>query len=1125
MTIPLDPHAWFREHLDAYLAGGLLPDERLSLEAHAVSCETCNQLLVEARDLDRSLHSLFNPLNPSAQFEEKLIMNLHIAQNPRLMMQPAVVRSAAAVAAAILLGGFGLLGHRVLQSGKFPELSLPNISLPEFAWLPGERRAKVKTGSHLKQMGVAMSLAAPTTQADFGFVALPAATPPAALPEELAKKLDTQLRTTVRYGDQHQAIDLYAFDAVSDSIKAPQAANGGDGAVVLGRAVHGEKNYAGRQRGKMLPSSGAGPAHKDDSNLYPVDTSGGARGDDLTHNWSLQTANGVVTEESLRQASVADKKPLTSALGYGAARPSIQTGRAITVNRGLEIVDGEKKEALVVLADESKGKKVPTDYYSELNQTKAAEAPPAMYYKPPASPESMPPLKVALVDGSTTFNDLAGQKLTEAGGRTLVQRTEKERELGESNKPVDPVERGAEPAKAVPVEQPKSGPDEKQIAAQQQIQRKIIRNGQMEFEVDSFDSSFMQLSKIVAEESGYVASTDSEKLSNGKVKGTVTLRVPPDHLDVLVLKLRGLGDLKNQRIAAQDVTKQYTDLESGLRAARTMEERLLEIIKSGKGEVKDLVEAEKQLGTYRERIEQIEGELRYYSNLVSLSTLNITLFERDIKTPTAAFETEEVQAGIEVEDVEKARADALKAIDDAKGRVIESSLKKLDAGQLTASIVAEMTPEAAGAFTDRLKQLGRVARLEAERKQTTQGGTGAPTGVKMERKATRFNISIYNLANIAPRETVNMTVAAADVETAYKAILGAMNSDDAAIPGRIVSSTLNSQKADQTTGAITLEVKADRAAGIEAIIRSTGDVLHLTVTENPDANNVTRTKRGYSISLLATAQVPPRETQTLQVAARNVPATYARLMTALQDPKQPSRILSSQLNEQDRQNITGQVDVEVPRTAIGAIDAIINSGDSDVYSRNNSRAEDNQNRLDTKVRLSISLVAADRLPPRESTTIAVEVADVDKTLQDVVSSGGLVVERQISKQQNGRVSGHVVIDVPLTMAAVELDKLRALGTVRVVESSKNAQVPEGPMARARFDVTLGNAEPMVSPEDGVGARLRQGLQTSLNGLAFSLMLIVIGVCLVGPFLLLAWGGWKLLRRGRNKQVAVVGASA
>ena len=147
--------------------------------------------------------------------------------------------------------------------------------------------------------------------------------------------------------------------------------------------------------------------------------------------------------------------------------------------------------------------------------------------------------------------------------------------------------------------------------------RKIIRNGTVEFEVRSFDDTYQTVSSVVGEEGGFVASTSSEKLANGKVRGTIVVRVAPDRLDRFLLKLRALGELKSQQIGSADVTKQYTDIESELRGLRTMETRLIDLIKTGKGEVKDLVEAEKQLGEYRVRIEKLEGEIRYYNNLVA----------------------------------------------------------------------------------------------------------------------------------------------------------------------------------------------------------------------------------------------------------------------------------------------------------------------------------------------------------------------------------------------------------------------------------------------------------------------------------------------------------------------------
>jgi len=84
---------------------------------------------------------------------------------------------------------------------------------------------------------------------------------------------------------------------------------------------------------------------------------------------------------------------------------------------------------------------------------------------------------------------------------------------------------------------------------------------------------------------GFIATVNSDKLANGKVRGSVVVRVPPENLDQLILDLRTnlgkTGELKNQRIGSQDITKQYTDLESRLRAARAMESTIRESSSTG----------------------------------------------------------------------------------------------------------------------------------------------------------------------------------------------------------------------------------------------------------------------------------------------------------------------------------------------------------------------------------------------------------------------------------------------------------------------------------------------------------------------------------------------------------------
>ena len=65
-----------------------------------------------------------------------------------------------------------------------------------------------------------------------------------------------------------------------------------------------------------------------------------------------------------------------------------------------------------------------------------------------------------------------------------------------------------------------------------------------------------------------------------------------------------------------------------------------------------------------------------------------------------------------------------------------SNLAVLGAGSAAAYLLT-------GPVVDRLKQLGRVARLEVQRRQSTAEGSGAPIpGGRVERKDTRLMLSI-----------------------------------------------------------------------------------------------------------------------------------------------------------------------------------------------------------------------------------------------------------------------------------------------------------------------------------------------------------------------------------------------
>jgi glycine cleavage system regulatory protein len=672
-----------------------------------------------------------------------------------------------------------------------------------------------------------------------------------------------------------------------------------------------------------------------------------------------------------------------------------------------------------------------------------------------------------------------------------------------------------------PVQNPVPGGDKKpdEPGAPTGTPRKIvIRSGDIEFEIDSFDSAVAAITKLVSDiKGGFVATVNSEKLPNGKVRGSVVVRVPPERLDGLVLDLRRElgkgGELKGLRIGSQDITKQYTDLESRLRAARAMEERLLLIIKTGKGEIKDLLQAEKELGVWRTKIEEFEGELRYYTNLVSLSTLTITLAEKEILAPYSITETERIQMGIEVEEVDKAMREALAAVTEAKGRVTKSELKQLAAGQFSALVHFEVAPDAAGPLRDRLKQLGTVARLDIERVQQAQGGSGKPQDAKSKRNDSQFFVSLYNLMTIAPRETMVITLACVDTEAAYKTILARVQK----ATGRVLTSNLNRERSEQTTGSIHFDVKVVEADAVLADIKEAGEVLSMQVTENPDVQNVTRSKRGFQVQLWALSQVQPRETTTIKLATRDVPAAYRELKDAVAKAK--GRIIDAQLNEQDKKKVTAQLDFDVRRVEDAGVTAALNKL-GDIHSRSTTRIQDSDKVIDSKLRYKINVINVAAVQPRENVKLGIEVSNVDKTaaafMTQVGEMAGRVVESNLTHERSGRVIARLTFDVPLAAAPALVDKLVAAGTVRVQEASKNPQVPETDLAIARLDVTLSNADLIVPSDEGLWPSIRTGLSYSFKVGAWSLSWVILGVCVVLPWALVLYAVYRVVLRMRKK---------
>jgi len=271
--------------------------------------------------------------------------------------------------------------------------------------------------------------------------------------------------------------------------------------------------------------------------------------------------------------------------------------------------------------------------------------------------------------------------------------------------------------------------------------RKLIRNAQVELEIITFDDAVQKITAFANEDRGYIATTSSEKQANGKLKGQIVVKVLPENLDRFLQKLRGLGELKNQTLGTEDITKTYLDTDARLKNARVMEQRLIDMLKKKSDDINDLLQVEKELGRVREQIEQMQGDLKFWDSQVQFATVTISLAEKDMEEPAKFLLKEHAQLALYTPEVEKVYND-LKALASPKVQIANAQLDRDNTGRASARVSMLIAPEESDGVISKAKAMGRVENFQVQTERVAQGGEGMSENAKTKRDKVELNISI-----------------------------------------------------------------------------------------------------------------------------------------------------------------------------------------------------------------------------------------------------------------------------------------------------------------------------------------------------------------------------------------------
>ncbi|HEX9090905.1 MAG TPA: DUF4349 domain-containing protein [Anaerolineales bacterium] len=162
------------------------------------------------------------------------------------------------------------------------------------------------------------------------------------------------------------------------------------------------------------------------------------------------------------------------------------------------------------------------------------------------------------------------------------------------------------------------------------VDRLVIKNATLSMSVDDPQKSMENISRMADAMGGFVVTADmyQQSLSDGgKVpQVSMTIRVPVEKLDeaLATIKKETTQPIISENETSQDVTADYTDLNSRLTNLQAAEKQLQEIMASAT-KTEDVLSVYSQLVSVREQIELIKGQMQYYERSATLSSISIQL--------------------------------------------------------------------------------------------------------------------------------------------------------------------------------------------------------------------------------------------------------------------------------------------------------------------------------------------------------------------------------------------------------------------------------------------------------------------------------------------------------------------
>ncbi|HHX59358.1 MAG TPA: DUF4349 domain-containing protein [Epulopiscium sp.] len=164
--------------------------------------------------------------------------------------------------------------------------------------------------------------------------------------------------------------------------------------------------------------------------------------------------------------------------------------------------------------------------------------------------------------------------------------------------------------------------------------QKLIHRASMNVEiVEKLEPIMVSIQNFVEGHDGYIENMEQyrsgyDPITQEQLEAVfLKIRIPHEHYNKALQTIADLGTVVNKNRSVEDVTIQYSDIESTLKMYKVEQDRLLKMLENDTTDVKDMIEIEKRLSEVRVELEKQESARRGLESQINYDTIELEMRE------------------------------------------------------------------------------------------------------------------------------------------------------------------------------------------------------------------------------------------------------------------------------------------------------------------------------------------------------------------------------------------------------------------------------------------------------------------------------------------------------------------